>query len=274
MHFLDLHKRFLASIFPLTLILCVLIFSYIDSLKWLNVLLIAGIGGTGIWEYGSLTKLTEKKGLIELCIAIGVLIVFGFFISAFDLTLSSLPYLFLFSGMVLLFLYHFNKIPHSIVSFVTSFFGVCYVAIPVGLIFKVLYFVGGRGQIWFVYLLVITKITDIAAYFGGRFLGKYRLAPLLSPKKTIEGAIIGVIAALIFSVLFRLFGLPLTWEASLWLGALLGIIGQIGDLAESLLKRSVDVKDSNRLPGLGGVLDMLDSLLFTIPVMYFFLYVG
>lgn len=276
MYFQDLSKRFVISILFLALLICMLMFSYVEGVKWVLALFMAGVGGIGIWEYGSLTKLTEKKGLITLCIAIGILIIFGFFISAFEHTLFLLPYIFLFLGTICIFLYHFCTIPHSITPIFKSFFGICYVAIPIGLSFKILYFLGSEGRIWLFYLLVVTKITDVAAYFGGRLFGKHKLAPMLSPKKTIEGAVTGFIAATFVSALFCLLvrELRLTWAESLWLGALLGVIGQLGDLAESLLKRHAGVKDSNRLPGLGGVLDMLDSLLFTIPTIYFFLYVG
>jgi phosphatidate cytidylyltransferase len=134
------------------------------------------------------------------------------------------------------------------------------------------------GRWWLVYLLVVTKITDIGAYFIGRLWGKRRLAPVLSPKKTIEGAFGGFICAILGSLAMVYIGqefagksFPLHPSDALWLGIVIGIFGQIGDLAESLLKRDAAAKDSNTLPGLGGILDMLDSLIFTAPIVYFYL---
>lgn len=283
MNFQDLSKRCVTSIISLAILVCILVFSYVGVVKWVIALFAAGLGAIGIWEYGRLAKLTEKKGVVELCIAVGTLMILGFFVSTFDHAFSSLPFILLFFGMICIFLYHFDKIESSIVSIAKSLFGICYVAIPIGLILKILYLyspckMGHEGRIWLLYLLVVTKITDVGAYFGGRLFGNRKLAPLLSPGKTITGAAIGFISAIIFSFLFYLAShlvenFHLTWVESLWLGALLGFLGQVGDLSESLLKRDADVKDSNRLPGLGGVLDMLDSLLFTTPVIYFFLYV-
>ena len=125
-------------------------------------------------------------------------------------------------------------------------------------------------------LLVAVKCGDTCAYFAGRYLGKRKLSPLISPGKTWEGAIAGVCGAALGSWLWLTFGVlgltnaaPGPWYWSILYGALLGIVGIIGDLAESLIKRDVGAKDSARLlPGLGGVLDLLDSILFTAPVAY------
>jgi len=283
MQFQDLSKRFVTSIISLAVLICILVFSYVGVVKWIITLFTAGLGAIGIWEYGRLANLTEKKGLVELCIAIGALMILGFFISTFDHTFSILPFILLFFGMICVLLYHYDKIDGAITSLAKSLFGICYVAIPLGLMLKILYLyspckMGHEGRLWLLYLLVVTKITDIGAYFGGRLLGHRKLAPQLSPGKTITGAAFGFVSAIIFSFLFYLVshfigGFHLSLMQSLYLGALLGFLGQVGDLAESLIKRDADVKDSNRLPGLGGVLDMLDSLLFTTPIIYFFLYV-
>jgi phosphatidate cytidylyltransferase len=91
----------------------------------------------------------------------------------------------------------------------------------------------------------------------------------------VEGAIGGFCSAVALSILFCTIGRSVGWELSFWhaawLGMVIGVLGQIGDLAESLLKRDASVKDSNRIPGIGGVLDLLDSVLFTSPVVYFFI---
>ena len=118
-------------------------------------------------------------------------------------------------------------------------------------------------------MIVVTVMTDVGAYFAGKKFGKKKLAPNLSPGKTIEGAAGGLMLALIASlVMYFINSAHLSFFMAVLLGILFGIVGQAGDLAESLLKRDAGVKDSNGLPGLGGVLDIVDSLLFTAPLTY------
>ncbi len=125
----------------------------------------------------------------------------------------------------------------------------------------------------FMVLLLMAVIwgMDTAAYAVGKTLGRHKLCPSISPGKTIEGAIGAFIAAVALSgVLGYLFELPLVH--GLVLGALVGVVGQVGDLFESMLKRRAGVKDSGAiLPGHGGVLDRFDSLLLAAPVAYFYL---
>ncbi|MEM8727388.1 MAG: phosphatidate cytidylyltransferase [Chlamydiota bacterium] len=283
MGFPDLTKRLITSIAFLAILACALSFSYVGMIKWFIALFASGIGALGIWEFCRLSRLNTQSGLTKLSIAIGFLTVLGFFVSTFDRRLSLLPFMLIFFGILAIFLYRFDKISGSIDSIAKSIFAIFYVAIPIGLILKILYLhsscrMGHEGRVWLLYLLVVTKMTDVGAYFGGCLIGKRKLAAEISPGKTINGAITGFLSALFFSFLFYLAGpfidnFELTLGQSLWLGALLGLLGQVGDLGESLLKRDAGVKDSNHLPGLGGILDMLDSLLFTTPVIYFFLYI-
>ena len=120
-------------------------------------------------------------------------------------------------------------------------------------------------------VLVICWGMDTAAYAIGKTIGRHKLCPNLSPGKTIEGALAALLAATLLSVgLLKLMGLPAMY--GLWLGLILGIAGQLGDLFESLLKRRAGVKDSGALlPGHGGVLDRFDSLLFNAPAAFFYL---
>lgn len=123
-----------------------------------------------------------------------------------------------------------------------------------------------------IFLLVAVYVGDIAAYYGGRAFGRRRLAPVISPNKTWEGAVSGLLGSIGGALLAPLWfarALPLG-DAAL-LGAALGAIGIVGDLAESLLKRAAGVKDSGSLlPGHGGVLDRTDSLLFAAPALYWY----
>jgi phosphatidate cytidylyltransferase len=121
-------------------------------------------------------------------------------------------------------------------------------------------------------LMAIIWVGDMFAYYGGRTLGRRLLAPAVSPKKTVEGAIAGLIGSIavgVFGAMWLLGEPALTW---VWISAVTAVTGQFGDLAESVLKRSAGVKDSSSvLPGHGGILDRLDSLFFAAPVFYWLL---
>jgi phosphatidate cytidylyltransferase len=129
----------------------------------------------------------------------------------------------------------------------------------------------GRG--WIFLALFSTFACDSAAFFAGRSLGKHHLAPAISPRKTWEGASAGFVAAIAVSVFFGwVFNLSASYAELAVAGVLIGFFGQLGDLAESVLKRSTGVKDSSRiLPGHGGMLDRLDSVVFVGVVIYYYL---
>jgi CDP-diglyceride synthetase len=126
---------------------------------------------------------------------------------------------------------------------------------------------------WLVFFpLVVTWVVDTAAMFGGRAIGGAKLAPTVSPGKTRSGSVAGIIGGLVVAPLFGALvfarvGLAIPLWQLVAMAAVLGIVGQIGDLVESLFKREAGVKDSSHLiPGHGGVLDRLDSLYFVVPV--------
>ncbi len=140
-----------------------------------------------------------------------------------------------------------------------------------------------RGMTGGAYLFLLpfvgAWVTDTFAYFTGRFLGKHKLAPVISPKKTVEGSVGGIVAAVL---VFVLYGLvlrandltPNYWALAL-AGLLLSVVSQIGDLALSAIKREYGVKDYGRLfPGHGGVLDRFDSVIATAPLLLFFSMLG
>jgi phosphatidate cytidylyltransferase len=120
-------------------------------------------------------------------------------------------------------------------------------------------------------LFAIIWVGDTAAYYVGRAFGRHLLAPRVSPKKTIEGAIAGLIGSIAAGVAGGVWFLGEPWPELIWISAATAAIGQLGDLAESVIKRSAGVKDSSSiLPGHGGILDRLDSLFFAAPVFYWF----
>jgi phosphatidate cytidylyltransferase len=127
---------------------------------------------------------------------------------------------------------------------------------------------GGRG--WVLFGLIVVFASDTFSYFTGRLWGHRRLAPTISPGKTYEGAAGGLVAAGVAAALLSPLT-PLTPLAATGLGLLLGAAGQVGDLAESYLKRSAGAKDSSGLlPGHGGLLDRIDSIVFAGPILYLY----
>lgn len=167
----------------------------------------------------------------------------------------------------------------AIASWAWTMAGILYVGWLLGHVVSLRGLTDGRS--WVFFILLTTVASDTAAFFIGRAIGRHKLTPQISPNKTWEGAIAGVIGAVIFSLLFsppELFSLTnplhiqgLSYGEAILLGALVSIFGQFGDLTESLLKRNAKVKDSgNLLPGHGGVLDRLDSIIFASVVVYYF----
>jgi len=163
-----------------------------------------------------------------------------------------------------------------------TLFGLLYVLWLYNFITKIVYVTprapngSVTGQFYVFYCIAITKFSDMGAYLTGSLIGRHKLVPHISPKKTWEGFFGALVFSLLASVgLFAL--MPghlsvLTWTHTVALGLLLGFAAVIGDLAESIIKRSTGVKDSgNMLPGIGGALDLVDSLLFTAPLLFFYL---
>jgi phosphatidate cytidylyltransferase len=126
---------------------------------------------------------------------------------------------------------------------------------------------------WILFALAINWVGDIAAFYVGRTFGKHKLSPRVSPGKSWEGACGSIVGAVVFGIAMQTqFALNITLPEVIGLAILCNIAGQFGDLAESLLKRGAGLKDSGTLlPGHGGFLDRLDSSLFTMPVVYYFL---
>ncbi len=137
----------------------------------------------------------------------------------------------------------------------------------------------GDGRWVLLYMILIVKVTDIGAFFTGCNLGRHKLCPRISPAKTWEGCVGGVLAGCATSLVFwvTLSGdigpVTLTVADALILGMVLPVMGILGDLIESMLKRAIAVKDSGGwVKGMGGILDILDSLIFAAPVLYGYLW--
>lgn len=154
-----------------------------------------------------------------------------------------------------------------------AFFGIFYVAVMLSYIYQIRILPGGFFTVWLVF--ICSWGCDTCAYCVGMLIGKHKMAPKLSPKKSIEGGVGGIAGAALLGVLYALAinkwgnaGADLVRFAII--GAVGGAISQIGDLAASAIKRNYDIKDyGNLIPGHGGILDRFDSVIFTAPIIYY-----
>ncbi|HEX5529238.1 MAG TPA: phosphatidate cytidylyltransferase [Methylomirabilota bacterium] len=148
--------------------------------------------------------------------------------------------------------------------------GVCYVNWLLGYAFWLRDL--DDGVEWILLLVSVTWLGETAAYLVGSTLGRHKLAPVISPRKTVEGALAQLAVSVLAALGARAWFFPaLSLEGAIVVGVLLGVVGQAGDLMESAIKRSVDTKDTGRLiPGHGGMLDRMDSLLVNTPVLFYY----
>jgi phosphatidate cytidylyltransferase len=158
----------------------------------------------------------------------------------------------------------------------STLLGLMYVPWLLNFIQKINFFPGVDGRFYVLYFIIVTKFSDLGAYCVGSLIGRHKMIPRISPGKTWEGFAGAIVVSTGASVLFahlagsHLQGMTLTH--AVLLGVILSIAAVIGDLIESLFKREAGVKDSGKFfPGIGGILDLLDSLLFNAPIMYLYL---
>jgi phosphatidate cytidylyltransferase len=164
----------------------------------------------------------------------------------------------------------------GIVAISTTLFGLMYVPWLLNFIQKINFFPNVQGHYYLLYFLLITKLSDTGAYATGSLIGRHKMIPRISPGKTWEGFVGALVFSTVASLLFvHFFGARMAgmnWKHAMVLGIVLAIGAVIGDLIESLFKREAGVKDSGKFfPGIGGILDLLDSLLFNAPIMYVYL---
>jgi phosphatidate cytidylyltransferase len=185
-----------------------------------------------------------------------------------ELLMWDMPLLISLVVFIILATIYYLKRANSFSDLFILFFGFVYIYLPVWSIARI----RGAGIIWVVYFIALVKLSDTIAYFAGSFFGRHKLAERISPNKTVEGFIWALIGSSLVSAL--LFYLIIPVKIPFWLIIIINFIivfiAQAGDLFESYLKRRCDVKDSGNLLGpLGGVLDLLDSLLLSAPVAAF-----
>jgi phosphatidate cytidylyltransferase len=252
------------------------------------VLLVAGLALAGLVEFYGLA---EKRGLacFKYCGLVGgVLLMVGTFLNVtgfigtqgsparvtdFE---TSFLILFVLGLCVRQFISKTNTA--GLTAIAITLFGLMYVPWLLNFIQKINFFpgLGGDGKFYVFYFILVTKFSDTGAYVVGSLIGKHKMIPRISPGKTWEGFAGAIVVSTGASLLFvHFFGdhmLGMKTIHAIILGVILSSTAVIGDLIESLFKREAGVKDSGKLfPGIGGILDLLDSLLFNAPIMYLYL---
>jgi len=262
--------RFISS----TVMILLSLFAVLN--QWVFIAVVLGLTIGGLYEFFYLIR---KKGIPIYSytgIIFGILIPLSIYFQ-FELT-RKWELLFIVLVLLLIFLLQFTRRDNTnaIVGISTTLFGVLYVSWFFSFLIKIRFLLPGVGGVKLLgFILLITKCGDMGALLVGSKIGKHPLLPRVSPGKTIEGSIGSFVFSAASAMLARSL-LPAELNFSLWHVALIGVffggIGQLGDMSESLIKRDCNVKDSGKLlPALGGVLDAIDSLLFSAPAFYFYM---
>lgn len=254
-----LTKRLLVS----ALLVGTALYTIFAAPDWFFLVVIEAFVVFGVSEFLSMA---EKKGIV-INRGLGL-----FFAALFPLSYyfpaDSLIFVI---GCLALFVFNFHRRlrEQALVSTAVTVFGLVYVAWFFSFLMKIRYL--PNGALWVFYTIFIVKLGDAAAYFIGKGFGRMKLVEHISPKKSVEGAVAGFLTTVLASILSKVYLPGVDLGHLLVMGLAVGLLSGLGDLAESLVKRDVGVKDSGHLPGLGGVLDVLDSLLFAIPFVYYYI---
>jgi len=246
----------------------------INDILFITVVVLLTAGG--LYEFFYMVRKKDVPIYSYTGIFIGVLIPISIF-THFEPT-KNWELLFIVIGFLLILFMQFARKDnrHAILGLSTTLFGVLYVAWFFSFLVKIRLLLPDMAGVKLVgFILLVTKCADIGALIIGTRFGKHPLLPKVSPNKSIEGTVGAVFMSACMALVFRSF-LPTSLNLPLWqiffMGAFFGGLGQLGDLSESLIKRDCGVKDSGKfLPGMGGVLDIIDSLLFSAPAFYLYM---
>jgi len=261
-------KRVLTALVGLPLFI-LLIFRGSPSLFFFSVLIVALQGQN---EFYHLLESGEVRLQKFLGLLMGALLLIGFYTEDGRLVAASIS---LFLILILVFrTLSMRDVAQAAKEIGVTFFGLFYVSYFLG--YLILIRGQEHGRAWIFFLFLVIWAGDTGAYYLGSRFGKHKLFLKISPKKTWEGAVGGLACSLAASAVGQYFLFPANdLNHMVLLGGGLGLIGQIGDLAESLLKRSSGFKDSGSVfPGHGGILDRFDSILLASPVLYYAVWFG
>lgn len=271
----NLITRVLTAVVAIPLLLAIIFVAP----PWATFLLVTFAGMIAVWEYCSITygdanRLAKTVSML-LAGALAAILYFvpGWFAEGAALSVVTVFLVFLFSYD------DQTRVSHQIGSSVT---GILYGGVVLTTLSLLVRDSGIAGPYWILMVMAVTWSSDTGAYFAGKFFGKHKLYEAVSPNKTIEGAIGGMAASVGVAFLCNyLFAFDTSWSSGpgtpmeAWqvvaLAIPANILGQLGDLSESLIKRAHEVKDSgNIIPGHGGMLDRIDALIFASPWFYIF----
>lgn len=271
-----LFKRTLSSIFLVLLLIITVVFSK-GSMAFALLLFSNVIVGFGLLDFMHITNRGGSKLLRTYGVITGIILnTILFFRSFFNQPIPEAMVqgtVIILIGMFLIQLIR-QETRLSIHGICTTMTGIIYIVYLFSFLLRINYIQQYDGRWIICLLLIVTKSGDIFAYFVGSNFGKHKLNTKISPKKTIEGSIGGIIGSILAAIVVtRITPVPTSMIRDAWIiGLVLGFFGQLGDLAESMLKRNGEVKDSGEyIPGMGGVLDLLDSIMFNAPIMYYYL---
>jgi phosphatidate cytidylyltransferase len=262
--------RFLSS----TILIALATLAVINDYLFIITVCIVTVGG--LYEFFYLIKKKNIPIYSYTGILIGVLIPLSIY-THFELT-KNWELLFIVVGFLLIMMLQFRRADtqNAIVGLSTTLFGVLYVSWFFSFLVKIrLLLPGWEGVKLLAFIVIVTKVGDIGALVIGSRFGKHPLLKTVSPNKSVEGAFGSFIFSVAAAVACKSFLPELPHFSTLhvaFMGAFFGGLGQLGDLSESLIKRDCNVKDSGKLmPGMGGVLDIIDSLLFSAPAFYLYM---
>ncbi len=230
----------------------------------------------GLCEFNRAVGIRRQEKGINLIEAVTVLGSIVFYVTGY-FAKNLERYLLLVVVLVFVFLmavYVFSFPKYEASQVIHAFFGFIYVPVMLSFIYFTRNLKYGEYTVWLIF--IASWICDTCAYFTGMLLGRHKLAPVLSPKKSIEGSIGGIVGAALMAALFAyvLVENLIPYQNITWLFVMIGasgaIVSQIGDLSASAIKRNHNIKDYGKIiPGHGGILDRYDSVIFTAPLIYF-----
>ena len=240
--------------------------------NWLFCLVIALFVGAGQFEFFRLVETKKIFVYKYFGTIVGSLIPIVIFLGSGLSELKNLEPLLIVTASLLAFILQFIRRDNArdhLVSMALTLFSLFYISWFFSFFIKLKLLDNGANLVAF--LVLVTKSTDIGAYLIGSRFGKNELIPRISPKKTREGTLGGILVSVVIAVIAGRFLTGFSFLHLFGLGLVLATLGQVGDLAESLIKRDCNAKDSSPyLDGIGGILDLIDSLLFTAPIFYFY----
>lgn len=239
------------------------------------LLVLFGASEIGLFEFYRATGILKDNEKVNAVTSIGYLFTAVYYVLLYFRENSELQLFSLIATIVItmgIYVFRFPKLHADTIAY--SIFGFVYVGVMISFIYRVRNLEYGIYTVWLI--IIVSWLCDTCAYFTGMTIGKHKLAPILSPKKSIEGSIGGIVGSAVFGFLYARFVLDAMLPGCVIpiviICVVCSAISQIGDLAASAIKRNHNIKDYGTLiPGHGGILDRFDSVIFTAPMIFFLL---